>query len=63
MPKGSITRPAVVFKAAASKTPVIPWDSNKVLKLWQKRQPHDGQPLPDIFNSIKEVTETLQEYP
>ncbi|MFC1933130.1 4Fe-4S dicluster domain-containing protein [Chloroflexota bacterium] len=57
MPKDSITRPAVVFKSADSKTPVLPWDSSLALKLWQKRQSYEGEPLPDVFTAESDVTE------
>jgi len=56
MPKDSITKPAVVFKPAEPKRQVIPWDSEQALQLWQKRQPYEGEPLPDIFTEISEVT-------
>jgi len=61
MPKDSITKPAVVFKPADPKRQVIPWDSRRALELWQKRQPHEGEPLPDVFTEISEVTEAPQE--
>ena len=61
MPKPTITRPAVVFKPTASKTPVLPWDSLRALELWQKRQPHEGEPLPDIFTTASEVTAAPQD--
>jgi len=61
MPKDSITKPAVVFKPADPKRQVIPWDSKRALELWQKRQPHEGEPLPDVFTEISEVTEAPQE--
>jgi anaerobic dimethyl sulfoxide reductase subunit B len=56
LPKDSITSPAVVFRPAASKSKVVPYDAAKALKLWQKRQPHQGEPLPDIFTDPSEVT-------
>jgi len=61
MPKESITKPAVVFKPADPKIQVIPWDSRRALELWQKRQPNEGEPLPDVFTDISEVTEVSQE--
>lgn len=61
MPKDSITKPAVVFKPADPKRQVIPWDSKRALELWQKRQSHEGEPLPDVFTEISEVTEAPQE--
>ncbi|GAH88748.1 unnamed protein product, partial [marine sediment metagenome] len=56
MPKDSITKPAIVFKPSDSKKQVIPWDSERALELWQKRQPHEGKPLPDIFAEMSDVT-------
>jgi len=47
----------VVFKPADSKIPVIPWDAMRALELWQKRQPYEGEPLPDIFAELADVTE------
>jgi len=57
MPKDSITNPAVVFKLPEPKKKVVSWDSNRALRLWQKRQPYDGKPLPDIFVKISDVNE------
>ena len=61
MPKDSITNPAVIFRPAEPKKQVIPWDFRKALKLWQKRQPHEGEPLPDVFAEISDVTEAPQD--
>ena len=61
MPKGSITKPAVIFKPADPKKQIIPWDSDKALALWQKRQPHEGEPLPDIFAGKSDVTQAPQD--
>jgi anaerobic dimethyl sulfoxide reductase subunit B len=61
LPKDSLTAPAVVFKPAAPKTEVAPYDATKALKLWQKRQKSQGEPLPDIFSEESEVTEAPQE--
>ncbi len=60
MPRDSIANPAVVFRPADPKKLVIPWDSNRALELWRKRQPHEGEPLPDIFTEIAEVTEVSE---
>ncbi len=60
MPKDTITSPAVVFKAADGKRQVIPWDYNRALELWQKRQSQDGEPLPDVFTEIPDVTQAPQ---
>jgi anaerobic dimethyl sulfoxide reductase subunit B (iron-sulfur subunit) len=57
MPKETITGPSVVFKPADSKIPVIKWEATLALELWRKRQPYEGESLPDIFTEISEVTE------
>jgi len=51
------TMPCVVFKPRDLKTTVIPWDATKALELWQKRQPFEGETLPDIFDELSDVTE------
>jgi anaerobic dimethyl sulfoxide reductase subunit B len=56
MPQDSIARPSVVFKPADARIAVVPWDSSRALKLWRKRQPHQGEPLPDIFTAASDVT-------
>jgi len=56
MPKGSITRPAAVFKPVDLPKEVLPWDSNKALELWRKRHSDSGGPLPDVFEEISDVT-------
>jgi anaerobic dimethyl sulfoxide reductase subunit B len=61
LPKETLTRPAVIFKPADPKTEVVPWDSAKALKLWQKRQSPPGEALPDIFTEESEVTEAPPE--
>lgn len=60
MPRDTITRPAVVFKPHDPKKLVIPWDYNRALELWQKRQSHQGKPLPDVFAEISDVTKAPQ---
>lgn len=61
MPRESITNPAVIFKPTDTKTKVVPWDSSKALKLWQKRETSQGEPLPDVFALEADVTEASQE--
>ena len=61
MPKDSIAKPAAIFKPTESKRQILPWDSTRTLELWQKRQPHQGEPLPDIFTEISEVTQAPQD--
>ena len=34
-----------------------PWDPKRALELWQKRVPENGEPLPDVFAGIPDVTE------
>lgn len=55
MPKDTIARPSAVFKPADPKAEVVPYDEKKALKLWQKRQPYQGEPLPDIFADESEI--------
>lgn len=57
MPKESITEPAVVFKASSAKRSVVSWNPKKTLELWQKRQPHLSEALPDVFEKISDVRE------
>lgn len=57
MPKDSITEPAIVFITSVPKKQVIPWDARKALKLWQKRQLHEGEPLPDVFADTSDIVE------
>jgi anaerobic dimethyl sulfoxide reductase subunit B (iron-sulfur subunit) len=61
MPKDSLTRPAAVFKPSSSKSEVIPYNPSKALKLWQKRKPQQGEPLPDIFAEESDVTGAPQD--
>lgn len=55
MPKET-TRPAVVFKPSDPKRQVVPWDHERALALWAKRETGTGEPLPDVFTSSAEVT-------
>ncbi len=61
LPKDTLTKPAVIFKAADPKTAVVPYDSTKALELWKKRQKVQGEPLPDIFSEESEVTGAPQD--
>jgi thioredoxin reductase len=56
-----VTKSAVVFKPVAPKTQVVNWDSKRALELWQKRHSEDGQPLPDVFTDLSDITETPQD--
>jgi len=51
-----VTIPSVVIKSVDPKIQVVPWDSKRALELWQKRQPDSGEPLPDVFTDISDVT-------
>jgi anaerobic dimethyl sulfoxide reductase subunit B (iron-sulfur subunit) len=55
MPK-EVTNPAVVFKPSDPKRQVIPWDHERALELWSKREAFNGEPLPDVFGSKSDVT-------
>ena len=57
LPKDSIARPSVVFKLVEPKKQIVPWDCQKALKLWQKRHPDSGSPLPDIFTDARDVVQ------
>ena len=48
--------PSVVIKRPAPKKEIIPWDAARALELWQKRQPADGESLPDVFEDMDEIT-------
>jgi anaerobic dimethyl sulfoxide reductase subunit B (iron-sulfur subunit) len=61
MPKETLTKPAVVFKPADSRTAVVPYNATKALGLWKKRQKIQGEALPDIFTEESQVTEAPQE--
>jgi hypothetical protein len=52
------TMPCVVFKPMDPKVVVVPWDAEKALDLWKKRQPHEGELLPDIFSDRLDFTES-----
>ncbi|MFC2060766.1 4Fe-4S dicluster domain-containing protein [Chloroflexota bacterium] len=60
MPRHTITNPAVVFKPADPKRQVIPWDYKRALELWQKRESSEGDPLPDVFAKVSDVTQAPQ---
>lgn len=61
MPKDSATRPAVVFKAIDPHREIIPWNSTRALELWRKRHSESGEPLPDVFEEITDVTEISED--
>ena len=60
MPRDSITSPAVIFKPPAERIQVVPWDAEKALELWRKRET-EGEPLPDVFAEITDVTEITED--
>lgn len=47
--------PSVVFKPEDQKHQVIPYDPDKALSLWQKRNPPGSHPLPDVFENADDV--------
>jgi anaerobic dimethyl sulfoxide reductase subunit B (iron-sulfur subunit) len=55
MPKASISRPSVTFRPADAKKPIVSWDAERTLELWQKRKTYKGEPLPDVFLSKADV--------
>jgi len=56
-----VTAPAVIFKPKDPKKMILPYDSQKALALWQKRNPQKDRVLPDIFKETHDVTELNEE--
>ena len=54
MPNPKVPKPSVVFKPAAPKTQVVPYDAEKALRLWQTRSPY--APGQFIFEDAAEIT-------
>jgi len=52
LPDSRATSPCIVFKARREKRRLVPYDSEKALGLFMKRDP-----LPSIFTSLSDVTE------
>ncbi len=52
LPDSRKTKPAVVFKAHEEKRRLVPYDTDKALRLLMKRDP-----LPKIFSSISDITD------
>ena len=52
MPDSQTTKPSVVFKPHAAKRQLVPYDSEKALKLLMKRDP-----LPQVYGAHDEATE------
>lgn len=52
LPNSETTRPSVVFKARREKRRLVPYDSEKALRLFMKRDP-----LPSVFTSVSDMTE------
>ncbi|MBU2608451.1 MAG: FAD-dependent oxidoreductase [Chloroflexi bacterium] len=59
--KCGTTMPCIIFKPVDAKEAVLAWDAMKALELWQSRQPYNGEPLPEIFAEIADVTEASLE--
>jgi NADPH-dependent glutamate synthase beta subunit-like oxidoreductase len=56
------TVPSVVFKREMPKKQIVPWDFKKALELWQKRHPASGEPLPDVFKNMSDVTQSSEQF-
>ncbi|MFC1971611.1 FAD-dependent oxidoreductase, partial [Chloroflexota bacterium] len=54
-------RPSVVIKPVDPKKQIVPWDFKRALELWQKRCPDTGEPLPDVFTEISDVTRSHED--
>ncbi len=61
MPKETITSPSIRYKPADHKREIIAWNAEKALALWQKRPEVDGDPLPDVFETVSDVLQAPQE--
>ncbi len=57
LPKNTITNPAALWRPIDPKKEIVPWDSNKALRLWQKRHADSGEELPPVFDAIESVTQ------
>lgn len=57
LPDGSITRPAALFKPRDPKKPLLPYDADKALDLWQQRGPFAPADLPPTFTDKAAVTQ------
>lgn len=53
-------KPSVVFKPEDPKRQILPYDSEKALRLWQKRHSNDREVLPDIFENTIDVTQVSE---
>jgi len=58
--KANFTQPSAIFKPEDARNPVVPWDAQKALALWQKRFSADGQSLPDVFEKATDVTRVAE---
>lgn len=56
LPDGGITRPAAVFKPRDDKKPLLPYNADKALALWQQRGPFAPPDLPPTFTDKESVT-------
>ncbi len=52
LPDPRITEPSVLFRARRPKRQLVPYDSQKALSLFMKRDP-----LPPVFNTLSDVTD------
>ena len=52
LPDSRTTRPCILFKARREKQRLVPYDSEKALKLFMRRDP-----LPPVFTSTSDMTE------
>lgn len=57
LPDGSITRPSAVFKPRDHKKPLLPYDADKALDLWQQRGPFAPADVPPTFTNKAAVTQ------
>jgi anaerobic dimethyl sulfoxide reductase subunit B (iron-sulfur subunit) len=56
MPSPDLAKPAIVFKPHAQKKTLVPWDANKAIELFGKRDAL--APLPPLYTSSTDATQT-----
>jgi NADPH-dependent glutamate synthase beta subunit-like oxidoreductase len=47
--------PSAVIRRLQPKKNILPWDKEEAMRLWAKRHSENGEELPDVFDSVKDV--------
>ncbi|ATW26689.1 FAD-dependent oxidoreductase [Candidatus Formimonas warabiya] len=48
-------KPSAVIRRQQPKKNILPWNKEEAMQLWAKRHSENGEALPDVFESIKDV--------